>query len=366
MKKLLCAALIALMVLTQLMQAFAETQNVTVLQFNDIERKILDYSQEIRDNNSINGNVVALDNSLDTLNGLKTSIDMSVNNMRGKLTDPGLSSTEKDIYQNMIDLYNTFSGQVLGQINSVQSQIKNSWMGTLRTTTANDAVISSAQNLFLLYSSLQLQKEEMNVKAEQVNVQVNIAKLQKDLGIISESAFEDLSIQVQETDDAIKALDENMEDVKGQINLMLGQGFDSPITMGALPIIDDGTLEKMNYNTDIETGRKQNIDIRLLESSDTYKIDNQTRKYKFTFDQKYRAVFNSKKTLDNETAKLGREEKKQKAAQLKYDAGLISKVDLEKQDYAYKSQLIKVKTAQKDLLQAYTSYQWLLRGYETR
>ncbi len=364
MKKILCAVLIAITSLFLPVSAFADTQNVTSLQFNDIESMVNAYNQDVRANNSTNTDYSSINSSITNLTNLKAAIDADVGTMQAKLS--GLSGNELDIYTKIISLYNIYSGQIQGQIGSLQGQLNNSWSTYLRSSTANYAIINSTQQLFILYSTLQLQKEELSIKADQVNTQLNVAKLQKDLGMLSESAFEDLSVQAQETDEAIKALNENMDGVKSQINLMLGQSFDSPITIGALPIVDDSTLAKMNYNTDLETGRIQNFDIRLLSYTDLYKIDDQTRKYKFTFDQKYKAVFNSKKTLKNETAKLSKEEEKLNAAQLKYDAGLISKVDIQRQSYSFRSQLIKVKAAQKDLLQAYTSYQWLLRGYETR
>ncbi len=363
MKKLLCAVLIALLSLTQFIPAFADTQNVTSLQFNDIESLVISYNQDIRANNSSNTDTSSVNTSITSLKSTKTAIDAAITDMQAMLGTG--SNIEDDIYTKMIALYNIYSGELHGQIGSLQGQLDNSWSSYLRISEANYAIISGTQQLFLLYSSLQLQKEELNIKAEQVNAQLNVAKLQKDLGMISESAFEDLSIQAQETEEALKALNENIEGIKSQINLMLGQSFNCPITIGELSAVDDSTLAKMNYNTDMETGRVQNFDIRMLGSSDSYRIDNQTRKYKFAFDQKYKAVFNSKKTLDNETAKLGREEKKLNAAQLKYDMGLLSKLDLQKQGFAFKSQVLKVRTAQKELLQAYTAYQWLLRGYET-
>lgn len=363
MKKIICSVLIVLVSMIQFLPVFADTQNVTSLEFNDIESIVTNYNQDIRANNSSNIDTSSISSSIINLTNAKTAIDKSITDMQAKVGSG--SAIEDDIYSRLIALYNIYSGQIQGQIGSLEGQLKSSLSGFLRSTQGNYAIISGTQQLFLLYSALSIQREELNIKAEQINAQLNITRLQKDMGMISESAFEDLSLQAQETEEAIKTVDENMDGVKSQINLMLGQSFNCTISLGELPLIDNSLLAAMNYNTDLETGRINNFDIRQFSSSDTYIMDNQTRKYKFTFDKKYKDVINSKKSLDNEFVKLGREEKMLTAAKLKYDAGIISKVDMQKQNYAFKIQLLNVKTVQKDLLQAYTAYQWLLRGYET-
>ncbi len=363
MKKILCAVLIAITSSFLFVPVFADTQNVTSLQFNDIESMVNAYNQDVRANNSTNIDYSSINSSITNLTNLKAAIDTDVGTMQAKLS--GLSGNELDIYTKIIVLYNIYSGQLQGQIGSLQGQLNNSG-SYLRNSAANYAIINSAQQLFFLYSNLQLQREDMKIKADQAKNMLDIAGIQKEIGMISQSDFGDIILEVEDKEAAMKALDENIEGIKSQLNLMLGQSFNSPIILGELPVVTNSDLSAMNYNADLETGRVHNFDIILLSSSESYKIDNQTRKYKYTFDQKYKAVFNTKKTLENETAKLGKEEEKLNAAQLKYDAGLVSKVDIQRQSYSFKSQLIKVKAAQKDLLQAYTSYQWLLRGYETR
>lgn len=372
MKKIICSVLIAIISLIQFLPVFADGQvNVTNLLWDDIEKYILYYNPDVYSNkNSAVGNET-LSNSVNSLTSLRDSVELRIDSMRSKMSVLDSSSIDSDIkdylsdvYLNVINIFGVYSIQLQGQINSMQSQYNNSVANSTRITMSNNAIVSSAQQLYSLYCSLMLQKEDMVNKSAEFDTQVSISKIKNQLGMINENDLNDILIQSEELKNSIKELDNNINNIKGQLNVMLSQSFDNELKIGTIPVVNDTDIASMDYVKDLATGLSTNYEIIMMGKTDDYRMANLMKKYNLSFDQKYKGVLNKKQVVDTAKNKLSREEKKLEGFKLKYDMGLISKVDFDKQDNLCKSQVINLKTAQNDLRMAYTAYKWLLRGYD--
>jgi hypothetical protein len=169
---------------------------------------------------------------------------------------------------------------------------------------------------------------------------------------------------------------------------MLGQDYDIEITVSNIPEPDYASINGMDLEEDLEDALAGNYKIILqryeysskeddLDNANTsdgetiaynnfeneeIKLDDAIMKFEKDFNKAYQDVRDKEEALENVKLKLEYETKKLNISELKYSLGMISSISLDSARADYKSQSIKVSTAEDELWKAYTKYEWMMEG----
>ncbi len=263
---------------------------------------------------------------------------------------------------NLLKLYQSQIMAAEGKIASLKSQQDNSWRSWIQREIAEGQIIWGAQQMYISYNSLTREQEKMTLNRSFLEKRLNIIKIQQQFGMATRKDLKSLESQLRDLDIAIKSLEEGRDSMKGSLNLMLGQAFDIDLTIQDTPELDSSKITELDYDEDLDKAIVQSYNIFLQDSSDDEERQAEKDKVRFDFDKSYKAVKDKKVALDNEKYKLNNEQENWDIVQLKYSLGMISRVELESGQVAFKSQVLKVTTAKEDLLKAYTAYNWMLKG----
>ena len=262
---------------------------------------------------------------------------------------------------NLINLYETQINSLEAQLKSIHSQQDNSWKSLLQVAQGNDQIVWSVQQLFLTTANLEQQLNALQSQRALLQRQLDAAKLQVQLGLSTNVEQKSVASKLRDLDFSIKSLAENEDNLKGNLNVLLGQEYDTALKLGEISAPDDADIKNMDFDKDLQTAIDQSYAVRLA-GDDAADSDNQKRTVKSAFAQAYKNVLNKQEALAIERAKLSDEREKLDQAELQYNLGLISTLAFEAAKLPYETQAAKVHTAEGEMLKAYTQYRWLLEG----
>lgn len=310
-----------------------------------------------------NPNPLGLSSSLTVTPGSPDYVDTS-------LIKDQMSLTLDYLNYNLLNIYQSQLMSIESQIQSLTSKSADNGVANIQQSIVNDQIVWGAQQLYLTYNDLSAQAENLQKQLKLLQDQLTIAKLQFQLGMTIGTDVKTTESKISDLAFGLKTLNDNRNWIKGNINIMLDQEFDTNLTIAPNPAVDETTVNALNYDTDLDKAITLSKDILLkvktesniIPDSVTYDIQNLKLKTKLDFDKSYQGLRNMLQTLKNEEAKLAIEQEKLDYAQQSYSYGLISTISLEAAKVPYEGQKLKVSNAQTDLVKAYNLYQWLIQG----
>ncbi len=96
---------------------------------------------------------------------------------------------------------------------------------------------------------MQRQRDELVQNLELLDDQIDIMTIQEELGMITSLDVIDIKNQRGQMELGIKTLETQMDNIKGELNLMLGQDFDRPLELEDTFTVDEkfypGLIMKM-------------------------------------------------------------------------------------------------------------------------
>lgn len=316
-----------------------------------------------------------------------------------------------DIYSNIniimssLQAMNTMNIKNLqSNISSMEDQLENinnqqSDMDSLinkmkvQTEMINNQMVWTGENLLFAYNAIEIQEKNIDKNLALLESRLKVLNIQKDLGYINAMDKDTLEISIEDLNYAKETLKLQKENIRRQINLLLGQSYDTSLNIVFTPTIYNYKLNSMNNLGDLRyaLGNSYSIIIQEYEvqskqvalsraendhgnGSNQYKLaaeelddvqlnfEDIKRAQNLKFQQTYEAVKDKQKIMSLEEKKLAQEKTKLEAANKKYDLGMISKVEYDNVKSSYDLQGIKVETAKGDLFTAYRKYEWMLKG----
>jgi len=297
----------------------------------------------------------------------------------------------KKLYEANVDTLRQNRKALRDQIVQLPNQKLELEKGILQVEMANKSIIWGAQNLYFAYGTLERQKDELERNLKLLDDQLYILEIQEDIGMVTSLDVSAVRNQREQLVLGIKTLENQIENVKGEFNLMLGQDFNTDLVIAEIPNLDESKVLEMDYEEDLETALKSSYSLKL--QSYNYKIkdnslewaedsgksdeeraaeldfenaainfEQEHKKIKLTFHKLYQNVKDKFSALEIENKNLEYQQQKYDVLNLKYDLGRVSKMEWEQGKAEYEAQMSKVETARQDLLQAWTQYNWFLRG----
>lgn len=256
---------------------------------------------------------------------------------------------------------------------------------------ADESIIWGAKNLYLGYNALSIQRQDLIRNLEVLDDQIDIVNIQKALGMVTSLDLDEIKKQREELIFGIKALDTQMDNLLGEFNLMIDGQYNELFELDYNFDLDEEEITGIEYENDLKLAKENSYSTKLKEydyeiqkiymewedkhgDSDSYKaarrdfenigveLGQEDSQIELTFFQAYQDLTKKLDIFKNEKANFEHEEKKHEIEELKYELGMISRLDMEQARSAYYSQDNKVKVAEQDLFQIMLQYRALTRG----
>lgn len=124
---------------------------------------------------------------------------------------------------------------------------------TIKTTKLNMEqaelqLVSGAQNIFIAYNAMARQVRDLARSRTYLEHNIEIMELRLKLGQISELDLLSVTGQLPQVISGIATLENEMENLRGEMNLMLGRAFDAPLEFAPLPAAVLPEAEKRGEN----------------------------------------------------------------------------------------------------------------------
>jgi len=423
MKRLLCIVIITILLLP--LKAFGAGKSLNKTSepiiFDEIEEEILEKNPQVKINSntidSLNTSYSELWSQRSDVEDAIDSLDSGISYYAGKLTSltsslkPGETITDPDILSYissntsaMKDIYQAYLNVLSYNRSSLEEQLKN--MGhqqedigrviekmKIQIAMINYQIVYTAENLYIAYDNVIHQQDEFRNNLSLLENQLKNIQVLKDLGLTGILDVKTIEIKLKETKLADKILAVQKKDIIGELNLMLGQDFDTDMIVSPLPMPDKNNIDSIAFDRDVLDALAASYVVRIQdeeckakelimnrakehegEGSNSYRkaqkdldsekirLNDEKRKFELAFYKCYEEVKDKQESLEIEKYRL--ESEKEKAGQLnkKFELGLISSLEINAGIVSYKSQELKVRTGENDLLKAYRKYIWMKKG----
>lgn len=261
----------------------------------------------------------------------------------------------------------------------------------LQINMGNEGLVWGAKNLYLAYANLEKQRNELIRNLEIMEKQVDIMEVQKDLGMLIDLDFIEMLNQKEKLALGIKTMETQMDNLKRELNGMLGQEFNEDIELEDAFIVEDESIANINYEEDLKLAKKNSYAVQIKEYDyniqkintdwedrhgdyDSYKtanrslenadaeLDEEVKNVELVFTKAYRELQNKILSFKTEKKHLEHERNKDDIVKLKYELGVISKMELEQAKSEYYSKSNEIMVSEQELFQMLIQYKELLKG----
>lgn len=307
-------------------------------------------------------------------------------------------------YQTQVNLIVTYENQILkteAQIDGLREQLGDSNEDlsnaisklALNSEKMTYDLIRGAKELILSYEKVNLQKNTIEKRINQLGKELEIMNVRKKLGYIIDENIDGMIQQYDQLSFTLETIKCQTKSIEQQINILLGQDVD--IELDIVPpvigddfservVMDDGDLVLLlENNYDIKV-QELELGIKIVELSREYdeysipyqialrdrkneelKLEDIKRSVHSAYLDLRDKVHQSQLTLNNENKKLEAVKRKIDSMAIKYDLGLIPKIDYEREKAEYEIQKNNVQNAKIDLYSNYLEYQWMINNLES-
>jgi len=235
-------------------------------------------------------------------------------------------------------------------------------------------LVADAQTTMIscFQKNYELETEKDNLELLKAVYQSTLAK--QSVGTATQVDVLSALENIQNTQTSIDKLSASIEETKQKLCIMLGWKYNDTPEIRELPVVDMERIAAMNPETDKETALQNNYTLRInkrkLENAsadltkETLKrtISNNEQNINTELVKAYQAVLQAKAAYEQAAAEFNLESKNMDAAERKYQIGMLSALDYQKQKNAYNTKSIAIKTAELTLFQTVQTYDNAVNG----
>jgi len=348
-KNLLIVLLASIFVLVFPIASFAETVNT--LEFGDVESKILERNPMVSENlDSYDDAASAKSAGIKALDALITYWD-DINTLYTSEPDSGHTGYNAAISY----LLQVQKGSLDQQRQSLVSQSTGDILTNIDK--GNNTIVWNMEMIYITYNSNLGQLEDYLAKRGLAEKRVQITRLQRDLGMVTDIAVSEAERDLISLESVVKLMQTANKTIIKQFNINLDQDLDTVLVLKDVPKVTAQQITAIDVDKDFEEAADYSYDIMLADNS-----TDAERKFKNSFYSTYQTVLDKKIALDIEEKKMVIAESKIKTADLKYKLGLLSTIMYQSEMSSFISQQVALKSAENNLFQAWHQYQWAKRG----
>lgn len=358
-KKKIVLIMSLVITLTVPFQAFAakNLEPVKSLSFDEVKPLMMTRCQTILENvEAYSDTADAQDtgeDQIDSLLNVWSSFDSSLDNYKAK------AGSDPDLEDVLTYLLNAQKQSLQAQKGSFASQ-NISDMG-LQTEQGNYTIVWNMESLFIQYNDLERQLQDMQAQKPLIEKKLEIAKLQKELGLATDKTVLEAESQLDQMGAGIQQLEESKEMIKQTFNVNLAQPYDTELTIEEVPDVTEEQIQAIDVDADFEKAVKESYAVKLNDNEDD-KENDAKRKFENSFYRAYQDILDKQKALEAEKANFAVAETNLKIAEAKYELGMLSSLQYDAEKNSFISKENALEKAKDNLFKAYRQYQWAKQG----
>jgi len=284
-----------------------------------------------------------------------------------------IASAEREIRQISAQIEQMGSDPVRNNVSRALMQINN----------ANRQIIWGVESLYLGYHTLSRQLEQTQLNLEALNRSIASMERRHAVGHVTARALQNLKSNVSQMVAGITSMESELENISGQLNIMLGRAADAPLQIGTLPAAERNFLDTRDIERDLVSARRNSaaINIALSEIDEVSRQygaaarrqeaiaqnnhDNELRAMVLRHESLIRAINDRQASLELAEEQLELLLENLRETERRHSRGLVSGFDLEQARTEIKLQEIRIASADAELFSAIRRYEWFVRGLST-
>lgn len=338
-----------------------------VLEYNDIEKRVLEENLQLKASKISVDKLESkdddadedIDEAEDALGAQIYGMQLLINDMDAIINKYDPDSLTPTVDPDVVKIANATKNILNGTLNSLKSQIDSLEDSTdgisdqlkaakLNLEQAEDTLVNSAQNMFVLYHQLTNNIDQLDITRDQLSDQLNAVKKNVELGLATQTAAIDLETSLLEFEASYTALVHQHDSLLLQMKGLLGLTYKDGLTLGELPPADRSFIDSVEFDKDIEIAVENAMSIKIkdVELSNSsikgnrkkYELQMQENETALTFTKKYYTLIETRDNLLVSESKLNAAKLKLEQGQSSYNKGLISQTELRALENEVKSQ----------------------------
>lgn len=237
---------------------------------------------------------------------------------------------------------------------------------------AEKSIVSSAQNIFVVYHQLSENISSMDRSREMMTNQLEIAEHSLNYGLVSPSTIADLKSKIREFDVNYNNLVNQRDALVLQFKGLIGLKYEDEVVFGDVPKSDRNYISKIDFDKDLKSALKSSMSIKTKKSELSSKsADSKTKEYELQLKEneittnlkKQSQLLNEKlDTLKLSESSLISAEARLFKAEVSYHMGMISKADFNSAKNEVESQKSTVKSNEMALFIEIENYKSMVKG----
>jgi len=281
-----------------------------------------------------------------------------------------MAATERDIMQISSQIEHMSSDPVGNSVTRSIAQIN----------AANRQVIWGVESLYLGYHTLNNQLNQTRENLDSLSRNIALMERRHAVGHVTARALQNARSNRTQLEAAIANMENELENLKGQVNLMLGRNFDAPLVIGNLPEAERDFMRSRDRARDLRSARNASVAIstaemdineqtsqwgenaRRQEAMARNNLENEERTLSQRHASLIRAISDRQTNLELAEEQLELLEQTLEETQRRFNRGLVSRVDFEQAQTEVALQEIRVSAADAELFGAIRRYEWFIRG----
>ena len=242
---------------------------------------------------------------------------------------------------------------------------------------AENQLVFAAESTFLAIKSMESSYDDLI--RQRTTLTATLIEMQKryDLGQISAIQLQETKNGLVQLESGIATLAMNIENTKGDLNLLLGRDGKFSYTLMPLPMITDAQIAQINYDKDVGEVLRHSSEVRnardamydaedqdsrYAENAAELTYDNTVNTVKQNFLKLCRAVTDKQQLIQAAQSDFTLAQQNFHAQEVKFQNGQISQNTYDAAKATLETSANAVTTAQNNLYTAYMKYEWALKG----
>lgn len=252
--------------------------------------------------------------------------------------------------------------------------IEDSQIYYLQYSMAEDNLVLSAQSKYISYFTGQIELESAKEQLKILENAYSLALVQRAAGTVTDTDVLDAQEAVLTQEKNISQLEQEIENTRQSLIVMLGWKESDAPQIEELPEFDFSLLDAIDLESDKQKALENNytlkINQRKLENAQEEEnkknmqttIEGNERQIAASVSSAWASLQTAKLSYDQAAADLAAEERNMEQTACKWNAGMITQYEYEDQQSVLVQKQLAVETAKLNLMDTYETYQWNVNG----
>lgn len=243
---------------------------------------------------------------------------------------------------------------------------------TYDQTEAN--LVAAAQTAMISYFQQQLQLQSAKEGRDLLEAVYNSTVVRLNAKMATQVEVLTAEENLRNADTSIHKLEASIEETRQNLCVMLGWKYNDQPEIKSIPEVDMARIEAMdleadkqkalanNYTLNINKRKYDNAQSQSTKETLQKTISDNEQKIGADMTKNYQAVLQNRLAYEQAVAELNLESKNMASAEIKFQNGLISRLEYQQQQNTFSGKQIAVQTASLNLFQAVQTYDNAVNG----